>query len=76
MELMQSTDKMFSEDRNVVKVKKSRLWIGIIAALVVIFLVGILSGVLSAKREREKVEAEYANAKTKQDKGMFLFIVA
>ena len=57
-----------------VKVKKSRLWIGIIAVLIVIFLVGILSGVLSAKREREKVEAEYANAKTKQDKGMFLFL--
>lgn len=72
---MQSTDNMFSEDKNVVKVKKSRLWIGIIAVLIVIFLVGILSGVLSAKHERNKVEEEYANAKAKRDKGMFLIVL-
>ena len=67
---MQSTDKMFLDEGRFLKVKKSRFWIGVILVLVVIFLVGILSGVLSAKSEREKVEAEYASSKTKRNKGM------
>jgi len=65
---MQSTDKMFLDEGRFLKVKKSRFWIGVILVLVVIFLVGILSGVLSAKSEREKVEAEYASSKTKRNK--------
>ena len=72
MEQMQSTEKMFLDENNFVKVKKSRFWIGVIVIIVVIFLVGILSGVLSAKSERDKVEAEYAGSKAKRDKGRFL----
>ena len=69
--LSYSTEDMISGDGNVVKIKKSRLWIAAVILLVLIILVGVLSGVLSAKREREKVEEKYAGtAKSKRDAGM------
>ena len=62
---------MISGNGDVLKIKKSRLWIAAVILLVLIILVGVLSGVLSAKREREKVEAKYAGtAKSKRDAGM------
>lgn len=72
MEQMRSTETMLDQDGgNVMKIKKSRFWIGVIFVLVVIFLVGTLSGVLSAKHEREKIEEKYENARTKRDNGRF-----
>eukprot|EP00795_Rhopilema_esculentum_P003673 gene3673-14933_t len=67
MEQMNSSEKMFSSDPGFVKIKKSRFWIGVLAVVVVIFLVGILSGVLSAKREKELADERYANAMVKRD---------
>ena len=69
MEQMNSSEKMFSSDPGFLKIKKSRFWIGVLAVLVVIFLVGILSGVLSAKREKELADERYANAKVKRETG-------
>ena len=70
METLQSTDTMIIKEKDVVKIRKWRLIAGAFVVLVVIFLVGILSGILSAKHEREKVEEKYASKKVKRD-GMF-----
>lgn len=58
---------MIIKEKDVVKIRKWRLIAGAFVVLVVIFLVGILSGILSAKHEREKVEEKYASKKVKRD---------
>ncbi len=61
-----STDDLFDKSHNSFVIKKSKFYGLVFVVLLAVILVGVLSGVLSAKREKKLADDRYNALKNKR----------